>query len=68
MKQKSLIFLLKERFIATSHGNISCYKGNNADTHINFWQCTDHTISYKGTQKHQQFKEYLCLCNYRLDF
>ena len=26
-------FLLKERFIVTSHGDISCYKGNNAATH-----------------------------------
>ena len=48
----NLYFLLKERFIVTSHG----YKGNNADKHINFWQCTDYTITYKGTQKTQQFK------------
>ena len=29
-----LLFLLKERFIVTSHGDISCNKGNNAYTHI----------------------------------
>ena len=35
-RAKKPAFLLKERFIDTSHGDISRHKGNSADTHNNF--------------------------------
>ena len=47
---RTISFLLKDIFIVTSHGDIRRYRGNNADTHINFWQGTDYTINHKGTQ------------------
>ena len=35
-------FLSKERFIVTSHSDISRYKENNADKHINFSATKEH--------------------------
>ena len=56
-----MIFLLKEIFIFTSHGDISGYKGNNADTHINFSATKEHKNTSNLTSMY-------VFCDYRLDF
>ena len=49
-----MFFLLKERFIVTSHGDNRRHKGNNADTHNNKAQIIP--TATKAT-KHQQYQK-----------
>ena len=53
--------LLKDRFIVTSRDDISRYKGNNADTHINFSATKEHKNTSNLTSMY-------VFCDYRLDF